>query len=163
MQLYSLARVEVCEQEDGWKQAKARTTVRSEVGKTIAARKAALLITQAKRMSITVVRFPLDTLVNRAIASSYTFHEELLWEGGHDYARASEQSDPADLSRITVNYIRQHLTEYDTLLEEVAGQVGVSEARRVIRRRVYAQIAACYPEFGEECKRQMDARHGEAS
>jgi hypothetical protein len=34
MQLYSVARVEVCEQEDGWKQA----AVRSEVGKTVAAR-----------------------------------------------------------------------------------------------------------------------------
>ena len=75
MQLYSLVRIEVCEQEEGCKQAKARTTVRSEVGKTLAAR----------------------------------------------------------------------------------------EARRVIRRRVSAQIAACDPEYGEECKRQMDARHGEAS
>src|SRR5713226_452392 len=38
MQLYSLARVEVCEQEDGWKQAAAKAAVCSEVGKTVAAR-----------------------------------------------------------------------------------------------------------------------------
>jgi hypothetical protein len=63
----------------------------------------------------------------------------------------------------TVNDIRHHLTEYDTHLEEVAGQVGVSEAGRGIRHRVYAQIAARYPEYAEECKRQMSARHGEAS
>ena len=62
-----------------------------------------------------------------------------------------------------VNYIRHNLTEYDTHLEELAGQVGVSEAGRVIRRWVYAQIAACYPEYAEECMRQMSARHGEAS
>jgi hypothetical protein len=53
--------------------------------------------------------------------------------------------------------------EYDTHLEEVAGQVGGSEAGRGIRRRVYAQIAARYPEYAQECKRQMSARHGEAS
>lgn len=163
MQLYALARVEVCEQEDCWKQAAAKAAVRSEAGKTAAARKAAVLITQAERMSITIVRLPLDTLVNRAIASYNAFHEEMLWERGHDYERASEQSDPAFLERITVNYIRHNLTEYDTHLEEVAGQVGVSEAGRVIRRRVYAQIAACYSEYAEECMRQMDARHGEAS
>jgi hypothetical protein len=38
MPLYSLARVEVREQEDSWKQAAAKATVRSEVGKTVAAR-----------------------------------------------------------------------------------------------------------------------------
>jgi len=114
-------------------------------------------------MSIMVVRLPLDTLVNCAIVSYNAFHEEMLWQRGHDYERASEQSDPADLSRITVNYIRHNLTEYDTHLEELVGQVGVSKAGRVIRCRVYAQIATRYPEYAEERKRQMDARHGEAS
>ncbi len=163
MQPSSLARIEVCEQEDGCKQAAAKAAVRSEVGKMVAVRKAALLITQVERMSITVVHLPLETLVNRAIASSYAFHEEILWERDHDYERASEQSDPADLWRITVNDIRHHLREYDTHLEEVAGQVGGSEAGRGIRRRVYVQIAARYPEYAQECKRQMSARHGEAS
>ena len=162
-QLSSLARLEVWKQEGGWKQAAAKAAVRSEVGKTVAARTAALLIPQAERLSITVVRLPLDTLVNRAIASYNTSHEEMLWERGHDYERASEQSDPAFLERITVNDIRHHLTEYATYLEELAGQVGVSEAGRANRRRVYAQIAARYPEYAQECKRQSSARHGEAS
>jgi hypothetical protein len=38
-----------CEQEDGCKQAAAKAAVRSEVGKMLAARKAALLRTQAER------------------------------------------------------------------------------------------------------------------
>jgi hypothetical protein len=38
MPLYSLARVEVREQEDGWKQAAAKAAVRSEVGQTVVAR-----------------------------------------------------------------------------------------------------------------------------
>jgi hypothetical protein len=77
MQLYSLARVEVCEQENGWKQEAAKAALRSEVGKTVAARKAAVLITQAERMSIMVVRLPLVRLVNCAIGSSNAIHEEI--------------------------------------------------------------------------------------
>jgi hypothetical protein len=38
MPLYSLARVEVCEQKDSGKQAAAKAAVRSEVGKTVVAR-----------------------------------------------------------------------------------------------------------------------------
>ena len=62
-----------------------------------------------------------------------------------------------------MNYMRHHLMEYGTHLEEVAGQVGGSEASRVIRRRVSAQRAAFYAEYAEECTRQMDGRHGEAA
>ena len=63
----------------------------------------------------------------------------------------------------TVNAIRHHLTEFDTHLEEWVGQVGVSEAGRGIRRWVSAQRAARSPEYAEESKRQLSARHGEAS
>jgi hypothetical protein len=66
------------------------------------------------------------------------------------------------LERITVNYIRHNLTKYETLLKVVAGQAGISEAGRVVRRRVFDEITAQYPEYGEECKRQMRDRSGEA-
>ncbi len=156
MQLYALARVEICEQEDGWRQAAAKATARSLVGKTVAARKAAELVAQAETLPITVRRLPFETLLRRAMASYHAFHEELLWE------RAGEQSDPAFLERITVNFIRHELTECDESLQEVAGGIGVDEAMALIRRRVYAEIACIYPEYAEECKRQMRARHGEA-
>jgi DNA mismatch repair protein MutH len=89
MRLYALARVEACEQEDGWKQAAAKAAARSLVGKTVAARKAAALLAQAQTLPITVRRLPLDTLLRLAIASYTAFHEELLWERGHDYERGS--------------------------------------------------------------------------
>ena len=63
----------------------------------------------------------------------------------------------------TVNAIRHHLTEDDRHLEEWAGQVGVSEAGRGIRRWVSAQRAARSPEYAEDSKRQLSARHGESS
>ena len=56
MQLYALARVEACEQEDGWEQAIAQAAARSLVGKTVAARKAAELVAQAETLPIIVRR-----------------------------------------------------------------------------------------------------------
>lgn len=162
MRLSTVSRVEAAEKCADWKTASNRARARSEVGKAVAARKAAEQVKAAEHLPITVTHLPLDQLRSRAIASYNLFHEEVLWERGHDYERASEQSDPLEKERITVNDIRHHLTEYETHLEEVAGQVGVSEAGRVIRRRVYAQIAAHYPEYAEECRRQIQARSIEA-
>ncbi len=163
MQLYASERVLEVEQTAEWRQAAARAAMRSEAGKIAAARKAAELVAQAETLLITVRRLPRETLLRRAIASYNAFHEELLWERGHDYERASEQSDPAFLERITVNFIRHELTEYDERLEEVAGRMGVDEATALIRQWVNAEIACIYPEYAEECKRQIRFRHGEAS
>ena len=86
----------------------------------------------------------------------------VLMARGHDYEPASAQSDPAFLEQITINYIRHNLTVFETHLKEVAGQSGISEAGRVVRRRVYDEIVAQRPDYAEECKRQMRDRSGEA-
>lgn len=158
MRLYGASRVEAAESGEDWKRAAERSRARSEAGKAVAARKAAELVKEAVQLPITVTRLPLHQLQKEAIASYNAFHEELLWERGYDYERAGAQSNPAFLSRITVNYIRHHLTAYDTHLEEVAGRIGVSQAIATIRRRVYAEICATYPEYAEECQRQIQFR-----
>jgi len=163
MHLYALARVEEVERRADWKKVQARVSARSEVSRAVAKRRAAELVKEAERLPISVTRLPLDRLRRRAIASYNAFHQEMLAARSQDYEPASAHSDPAFLGRITVNYIRHHLTEYDVHLEEVAGQVGVSEAMATIRRRVYAEIAANYPEYAEECQRQIQFRYGEAS
>ena len=69
------------------------------------------------------------------------YHWENAWRHGAIWEPATEQSDPAFLERITVNYIRHQLTSYDTHLEQAAGQIGVHQAGKVIRRRIYDAIA----------------------
>jgi hypothetical protein len=64
------------------------------------------------------------------------------------------ESDKEDL---IANLVAIVSSLYETHLKEVAGQAG-----RVVRRRVYDEIAAQYPEYAEECKRQMRDRSGEA-
>jgi len=162
MLLYSPARVEQAEGQEEWKQAKARASLRSQASKTVAARKAAELLERAEQMQITVHRLPTETVIEQAIASYNVHNWEIAWRHGDVWEPATERSDPDFLERITVNYIRHHLTAYDTHLEQVAGQIGVRQAGKVIRRRIYDEIAKEYPEYAEECQRQMQARYGES-
>lgn len=161
MHLYDAERVQSCEQTEAWQQARDKAVIRSEAGKTVAAKKAVALIKEAECLSITVRRLSLEAVVKKAIESYNVYHSMLYIERGHDYEPADRNSDPAFLERITVNYIRHHLTEYDDHLEELAGRIGVHEATKTIRRRIYAEIASVYPEYAEECKRQLQYRHGE--
>jgi len=158
MRLYAATRVEALEACEDWRRAAERSRMRSEAGKAVAVRKADELIERAEQLPITVTRLPLDQLQKRAIASYNAFHVEVLWERVNDYEKADAQSDPAFLSRITVNYIRHSLTAYDKHLQEVAGRIGLSQAIGTIRRRVYAAISATYPEYAEECQRQIQCR-----
>lgn len=68
--------------------------------------------------------------------------------------RATTNSEMTFLNRITVNFIRHELTEYDRSLEEIAGKTGVTIAVDAIRNKVYSAIADTYPEYEEECSRQ---------
>jgi hypothetical protein len=160
MRLYALTRVEAVEVADAFQQAYAKAAARSQVGKTVAARKAAELVSQAEKMQIRVQLQALGKVQDQAIDAYNNFHEELSFERGHEYEPASVMSDPIFLDRITVNYVRHELTEYDESLEEVAGKIGVSLAVATIRRRVYTEIASVYPDLAQECERQVLARLG---
>ena len=71
--------------------------------------------------------------------------------------------DPVFLDRITVNYIRHELTQYDGALVEVAGQTGIQQAVDAIRARVYEAIADAYPMLADECTRQLERKRLERS
>lgn len=100
MRLYARARVEAAEQKEAFVQAAAKAQARSQTRKMVAARKATELVAQAEQTPICVKRLPFEQVQSRAIASSNAFHEELLWERGHDYDPAHIDSDPAFLDRI---------------------------------------------------------------
>ncbi len=71
---------------------------------------------------------------------------------------ASMLSSKIFLDRIAVNYLRHQLSNYDEMLYEIFGKVGVAEAYAVINRKIYTKIAATYPELKEEAERQEAAK-----
>ena len=75
-----------------------------------------------------------------------------------DYYRrqATEESHPAFLERITVNYLRHEMTCYDSQLERMFSKGDLHEAYPVLRRKILTKIAETYPELAHECRRQTE-------
>lgn len=159
MKLYAVSRIEAAEQTDAFIAALAKARVRSEIGRAAAARQAARLVADAEAMPITVRALDPSVLRRRAIAHFNDRLEERQMYRDYDVGEpASASSDGTFLRRIEVNYVRHVETAYDDALESLWGRMGVESAVAVVRRRVYALIAATYPSLANECERQAADR-----
>lgn len=148
--LYAVARIEQAEAGAKFTQAQASIAKRKIAAAKAVETKTAKLMAAIRAMPITVQQLDLAKARRQAIES---YNMRSLGE-----SFASNADDPAFLERITVNFIRHELTEYDVALWEAAGKTGVALAVAEIRRRVYSAIAQAYPALSEECERQMKAR-----
>src|SRR5579859_250402 len=158
MRLYAQSRVLAAKARPDVIEAKAVAARRSASAQAAALCQAEQLVTRATSMPITLVTLPLAMARARAIAAYNSYQETMGLEW---YTPASEESDPAFLERITVNYIRHELMSYDADLDGLARKIGVHAAVTVIRRRVYDLIALAYPELAQECARQWQRRIAE--
>ena len=153
MKLYNLSRVEQAERSPEWLAATTALANRRAGAAKAVETKRAKLMECIEAMAVTVTVVSGKDLLKRAI-NSYNDRQFAFDRDGY----ADESSDSEFLERIQVNHIRHHLTSYDLALEEAAGQVGVMEAVRLIRKKIYTAIADAYPQFSEECGRQLQYR-----
>jgi hypothetical protein len=71
------------------------------------------------------------------------------------FGKTGFRSDDEDfLCRITVNYVRHQMTNYEDSLRKIAGKVGTKEAYLHLKSKVLDAIAEAYPELAAECVRQ---------
>lgn len=148
--LYEVSRIEQAEAGADFALAQASVAKRKVAAAKAVATKTANLMAAIEAMPITVERLGLADVKRQAI-DSYNMRS-------HGDSFASIADDPAFLERITVNFIRHELAEYDVALWEAAGKTGIARAVAEIRRRVYSAIAQAYPALSSECERQMEAR-----
>jgi len=148
--LYAVARIEQAEAGSEFAQAQAPIAKRKTAAAKAVATKTAKLMAAIEAMPITVEQIGLAEAQRQAI-DSYNMRSR-----GESFA--SNADDSAFLERITVNFIRHELTEYEVALWEVAGKAGIARAVAEIRRRVYSAIAQAYPSLSAECERQIKAR-----
>lgn len=158
MRLFALARIEATEQRPDVNEQIAKTLARRPARKA-AARKAvetktAQLLREVEEMAVEVEVLPAKEARRLAIES----YNDWQFERGDSDNFAFEASCPDFLDRITVNFVRHELTEYDESLEETAGRVGVNVAVSIIREKVYGAIAAAYPHLRKECEKQVRLR-----
>lgn len=85
-----------------------------------------------------------------------TLQAKQNWEREHgNFAYIPFDITPETMERWIVNYIRHNLVKYDTALERLYGKCGRYEAYPEFKRIVLEKIAAAYPKYTEECKRQI--------
>ena len=99
------------------------------------------------------IRVQIHSLAWVMSASLRDWEQRQVERGRHDYNAADAPDGVRE--RWAVNFVRHRLTEYDRLLEEQAGKVGVNAAVVLIRRRILAAIAAAYPDLADEVSRQI--------
>jgi hypothetical protein len=149
--LYLERRVLEAEQSESFASMQASLEKRKIAAAKATATKTESLLAQIAAMQVSVKILQRRNLVSQAITS---YNERQSDMGSY----AHKKSDAAFLDRICVNYIRHELTGYDHALQDVAGRTGITQAVHEIRRKIYAAIAAAYPEYAAECMRQQTYR-----
>jgi hypothetical protein len=142
MRLYDLARVEAAESTEEFATALTAAVARSARAKEAARHQKEALLAAIEAVPISVRRIAMSELRELAI-DDYN-----AWNCGRlDKEPASDGSDPDFLRRITRNFVRHRLCNYDEILGACSGQVGIALAYSLLRDRVEAEIDATYPEL----------------
>lgn len=156
IRLYDLRRVEAAEQTAAFADARAKAERRRAAGKKgaetrhkIEAERPERLMDEARSISTEVKLVPPDVVRLKAV-QHYEVH----------VGREPVTPDAAQsfLDRITVNYIRHVLTDYDDHLTHLELWGGDWRHAACIRERIFEAIAEAYPRLAEECHRQMAER-----
>ena len=72
-------------------------------------------------------------------------YEDIIEDYEPDFSLASQESDEPFLARITTNYLRHCITDYDKELKRMFGKTGKDEGHDVLQARINAAIHEKYP------------------
>jgi hypothetical protein len=151
MQLYSIDRVAEVEKLPEFQTAQQKALQKRQVGLQVADRRRSDTIASAKALpSPRLPALDREKLTARAVS-----HYNRLWEERGTDKFATIDSDLAFLRRISVNYVRHMLTDYERNLNALFGQIGKAEAITLVRKKVLQAIGEAYPWLAGEAKRQM--------
>lgn len=161
--LYALERVASAEATASFVEAVQASVPRRQAAAEASARRRQATTHYVETLTITVPVLSSDELQRAAIA-----HYNELWLG-RGFARALGETkearatdSPEFLARITVNYLRHALTNYERELARLYGRVGIEEAKDRLRERIYDEIARVYPQLEVECNHQLVTRQAAA-
>jgi len=160
MKLYYLEKVEETEKLEDFKIRKEKVEKRRG-----SAKKAAQKAVQTKKenllRSVEEMEIHVEELKDAAVIkiACESFNDWKRYKRDYDYEPADpKKSDKTFLDRITVNFIRHELTDYDHSLHVVAGNVGVLEAVWRIKEKIFYAIAKKYPQYIGECSKQLGSK-----
>ena len=163
VRLYLQTRVNAIEQSEAWPALAQKASARRAAAEKGTQTKRENLLKYVDTVSIHVTVVSMDEATRSACENfNDTKVTNALKRGHYEFHEATLESDPLFLQRITVNYLRHGLTRYDHELGRLFGKVGVRQAYSRLIQKVFAAIAAAYPELAEECRRQVERKLGVA-
>ena len=149
--LYCVERVETAERSDAFRAVAATAARRSAAARSAARRRRREVLTRITAEPIDVPRLTPQRLTALAVEHRNRQDEQ------RTYTATVEGTDPTELDRWKVDYLRHRLTRYDELLSGLYGTTGRAAAEELLRRRLYAAIAEAYPLLAQECERRLAA------
>lgn len=151
MKLYDVIRVAAIEIRGDFKNDFERSQKRRESAYKAVQTKFKNTMDYLENVKWQIRKKPYKRVVNEAIRSynRWKDRQAILREDFFDSSQvADEDSDPEFLKRITRNYVRHELTNYDEVLGELRGRVGMEEAYEIIKNsKIEELIVENYPEL----------------
>lgn len=151
MKLYHLGKVEGIEQSEEFKKYQLESLSRKKAAMKAVDTKKDRLFAEIASWRANIRKIPLSKA--RTDAIEYYNHWSLFH--GSD-KHASLDSDQGLLDRITVNYLRHNLSNYEPGLSKLFNRVGMAEAYKTWKIKILEVIAEIYPELAHEVKRQIE-------
>lgn len=148
MRLYDVDRVAKMERDPNFMDDYEKARERSARASKVAGRKRDELVSAIERVEIEIPVLPMDSLIQEAID-----HYE-----GRNWGCVQDDAPKDFLERITVNFVRHGLINYDAFLSGLRKRIGRHQAYCILKRRVLEKTATLYPALAAECQRQIDGR-----
>lgn len=160
MKLYLIKRVEKIEKSKQFKEFQNDNAKRINASKKAVDTKRERILVEVNKWVITLSKMDYQEVVMNAIESYNHFKQHIAIEREHyDFELATKNSGDEFIERITVNYLRHILSNYDVKLEQIFGKVGKSEAYTLLNDKIYSKISDTYPQLERECMRQLKRKN----
>lgn len=141
MRLYLEARVEQIEQSEEFLAATAKNQNRRDGAERATETKLDRTLTLVNDLpEPTLPNLTQQQLTRRAVS-----HYNQLWKDRGESKFETVRNDPKFLNRISTNYARHMLTDYERELELIFGRVGTGQAYMAIKAKMNEAIEKAYP------------------
>jgi hypothetical protein len=158
MKLYLIRRVEEVERSKEFQGFQNKNRARVESSRKSVETKRERLLREVRGWSIRLGKTEYTSVKENAVRSYNEFKQQVAWEredSDFHFEPATVNSGEEFLERITVNYLRHQLSDYDEKLERIFGKIGKDEAYTILNQKIYEKIAEVYPQLKSECERQL--------
>ena len=151
MRLYNLDRIEKAEQTPEFAAWVDKSRKRREAAQEAADKRYDATVEEFSQVEVILYeKRPLEA-VRRAAYLAWKAHKRWIAEERGQYFDEYDDSDATEpgafSDRITSNYLRHERTNYEEVLEQIKGRVGVSTAYSLVKKAAEKAIGEQYPEL----------------